>query len=147
MFLWNFTFSLDEMGTNIETLYSVLPFLPLCFFQGETNLLLAGRSLSNNPHLYFPPTPLNSSITEHLPLDPDYIPRLKKEPSSLSYNPRFWQHPSGVLENKVNAAIEYSTLKCQIRNNCSSQQLLTAGYWFRWDMILIFSIEMLLEVF
>lgn len=77
------------MGTNIETLYSVLPFLPLCFFQGETNLLLAGRSLSNNPHLYFPPTPLNSSITEHLPLDPDYIPRLKKEPSSLSYNPRF----------------------------------------------------------
>lgn len=36
MFLRNFTFSLDEMGTNIETLYPVLPFLPLCFFQGET---------------------------------------------------------------------------------------------------------------
>lgn len=79
--------------------------------------------------------PHSITITEKLPLDPDYIPRLKKVPSLLSYNLHFWQHPSEVLENKFHAGKAYFTLRHYIRKARSPSNYLlldigSAEMWF-----------------
>lgn len=79
--------------------------------------------------------PHSITITEKLPLDPDYIPRLKKVPSLLSYNLHFWQHPSEVLENKFHAGKAYFTLRHYIRkarspNNYLLLDIGSAEMWF-----------------
>lgn len=75
---------------NTETSKSVLLFDTLCFFylsEMEIRYNTKVESFSNKRNLYS--SLLLPSTPEKLPLDPDYIPHLKKVPFSLSCSLHF----------------------------------------------------------
>lgn len=86
-------FSWKKRITNTETSKSVLLFDTLCFFtQVRQNYATTeeGKAFQTNQNSYSSLLlSSNTSTAEKLPLDPDYIPHLKKAPFSLSCSLHF----------------------------------------------------------